>query len=170
MASGAPRRSIAFLLPPGPSPLWAWQLLWVNLVFNWPAARWYVLEMGRGEWTATELRAALQATVPRLAVRTVSNAILELVGLLERTPIGGELGQGEVRPGRPRRVRREGLPGPATSAMLYAAQRLFLSIGRPQRATALALDGIRLPTPGRAPAARREWRSLATTRRRGNVL
>jgi len=112
----------------------AWQLLWVNVIFNFPTARWYALRMGLGEWDTLQLRTALQSSVPRLAIHTVSNAILELVGLLERTPIGYEFGQGNVTTGRPRRVRREGLRDVATPALLYAVQRLFLAEGRPHLA------------------------------------
>ena len=111
-----------------------WQLVWVNVIFNFPTARWYALRMGLGEWDTLQLRRALQSSVPRLAAHTVSNAILELVGLLERTPIGYEFGQGHVTTSRPRCVVREGLRNVATPALLYAVQRLFLVEGRPHLA------------------------------------
>ncbi len=108
----------------------AWQLLWVNVTFAFPTARWYVLHMGLGEWDTRQLRASLHSSVPRLSAHTVSNAILELVGLLERTPVGQECGQGQVSAGRPRCVRREGLRDIATPALLYATQQLLLAEGR----------------------------------------
>jgi len=110
-----------------PEATLAWQILWINVAVSFPTARWYVLRMGLGEWDTRELRTMLQRSVPRLAPHTVSNAVLELAGLLERTPIGQDLGQGEVSLSRPRRVRREGLRDIATRALLYAAQQLFLA-------------------------------------------
>lgn len=105
-----------------------WELLWVNVVFGFPPAHWYV-HLGLGERTTTELRSLLQTTIPRLAERTVSNAIVELVGLLERTPIGDELGQGKVRETRPRRVIRCGVE-PCDAAIVHALGRLYLRHGQ----------------------------------------
>ena len=102
-----------------------WQRLWTNAVLNWPTADWYVSECAYGEWTSSELKGRLLASVPRLAERTASNAIMELVGLLERTPIGKELKQGEVIRARLRLVRRIGLADPGPEAILYAAGALF---------------------------------------------
>ncbi|NYE57524.1 hypothetical protein [Carboxydothermus ferrireducens] len=72
-----------------------WELLWVKVVFNFPTARWYA-HLGTGSWTTTELKKLLHSALPHLAGRTISNAVLELAGLCERTPVGRELGQGEV--------------------------------------------------------------------------
>ena len=105
----------------------AWQLLWVNVTFVFPTARWYVQRMGLGEWDTAQLRASLQSSIPRLAARTVANAMLELVGLLERTAVGDQFGQGRVFPGRPRRVQREGLLDIARPALLHSARQLFLA-------------------------------------------
>ena len=101
-----------------------WQLAWVNAVFNWPTARWYVY-LGNGEWTIKELRTILKSTMPRLSERTLDNAVLELVGTLERTPIGDELGQGLVTPTRPRRVTRRGAV-PTNAAIVHSIGRLYL--------------------------------------------
>ncbi|MDN5363001.1 MAG: hypothetical protein PWQ91_62 [Eubacteriales bacterium] len=101
-----------------------WELLWVKVVFNFPTARWYV-HLGTGSWTTSELKQLLQATLSHLAARTVSNAILELVGLCERTPVGRELGQGEViyEKGKRRLCRRGFEPGAA--AIMFALAHLF---------------------------------------------
>ncbi|TDA65830.1 MAG: hypothetical protein D9V47_12055 [Clostridia bacterium] len=105
-----------------------WELLWVNVVFAFPTACWYA-HLGPGAWTTTELKALLRQAVPRLAEWTAANAIMELAGLLERTPIGNELGQGQVSGERPRRlVRRGGQPGDA--ALIHALGRLYLQQGR----------------------------------------
>jgi hypothetical protein len=104
-----------------------WQIVWTNVVFRFATARWYVSEMGKGSWDTRALRTALGRAVPRLASRTAGNAILELVGTLERTPIGEDLGQGIVHPGRPRRVVRVGLASPAPQALAHAFRLLFLS-------------------------------------------
>lgn len=104
-----------------------WELLWVNVVFNFPTARWYV-NLGCSEWTTNELKFLLHLAVPRLGARTVSNAIMELVGFLERTPVGDVLGQGLVVHGRPRRIRRFGWE-PSERAVLHCLRCLFVEQG-----------------------------------------
>ncbi|HHY36029.1 MAG TPA: hypothetical protein GX510_10470 [Firmicutes bacterium] len=101
-----------------------WEMLWVNVVFNFPTARWYV-HLGRGEWTTSELKSLLRAAVLGLAERTVSNAITELASFLQRTPVGRELRQGEVIGGTPRRVVRRGLE-PCDAAIVHSLWRLYL--------------------------------------------
>jgi len=113
----------------GTGSLDLWQLLWVNVVFNFPTARWYI-RLGLGEWTTSQLRSLLLTVIPDFAERTVSNAVMELVGLLERTPVGRELGQGEVSGGRPRRVTRRGML-PVDAAIMMAIGRLYLQEERP---------------------------------------
>jgi len=105
----------------------AWEILWVNIVFNWPTARWYTSYIDRGLWTTTELGNMLCKAAPQLAERTVQDAILELVGLLQRTPVGLELGQGEVNLSRPRKIQRKGLPQPSWESIYHAFSRLFES-------------------------------------------
>lgn len=102
-----------------------WELLWVNVVFNFPTAAWYIQKLGLGVWTTGGIKEQLLFQVPRLALRTVSNAVMELVGLLERTPVGKEINQGEVLPLRPRRVQRRGHAAPSGEALCFAACRLF---------------------------------------------
>lgn len=101
-----------------------WELLWVNVVFNFPTARWYI-HLGTGSWTTTELRTHLKMLVSRLADRTVNNAIMELIGTLEHTPIGDELGQGCVTSGRPRCVTRREVE-PCEAAIIHSIGRLYL--------------------------------------------
>ncbi len=96
----------------GLESLLGWQILWIYVCFNFPTARWYVCNFPSGTWKIEELTSALQKEVPNLSPRTVYNAVIELVGLLERTPVGKELGQGIVEPGRPRRVTRLGYSSP----------------------------------------------------------
>lgn len=108
----------------GSASLGVWELIWVNTVFNFPTARWYA-RLGNGEWTTTDLKQRIRLMVPRLAETTASNAIMELAGLLERTPVGGELGQGLVLGVRPRRIKRTGHK-PGDLALVYAMGRLYL--------------------------------------------
>lgn len=105
-----------------------WELLWVNVVFAFPTARWYV-HLGLGAWNTTELRVLLRQAVPRLAARTINNAILEIVGFFERTPVGGVLGQGVVNRGRPRRVVRCGAQ-PGDAALIHCMGQLYLQEGK----------------------------------------
>jgi hypothetical protein len=100
-----------------------WELLWINVVFNFPTACWYTT-LEEYEWTTTSLRALLHTVVPRLGKWTISNAIMELAGLLERTPVGTELGQGQVFKERPRRIVRTGHK-PSDTAIRYSLCRLF---------------------------------------------
>lgn len=121
----------------------AWEKLWVNVVFNFPTARWYVTHRGLGSWTVRELHTWLQRDVPHLASRTAYNALLELVGLLERTPVGHKLGQGEVAPGRSRLVTRQGYPRPSGAAVNLALERLFQEQHRGK--LSLANEGLLWP-------------------------
>ncbi|HED00228.1 MAG TPA: hypothetical protein ENN18_07585 [Proteobacteria bacterium] len=113
----------------GVEDLRLWELLWVNVVFSFPTALWYVMRLGMGQWSTAILRDCLLADVPRLSKRTVINAIMELVGLLERTPIGTQLGQGEVSETRPRIVARKGLAHPSWSGICYNLISLFQKEG-----------------------------------------
>jgi hypothetical protein len=101
-----------------------WALVWANVCLAFPTARWYVTELGLGEWPIDGLTESL-CLYCGLAKRTCYDAIMELVGLLERTPIGKELKQGEVIRAYPRLVRRIGLADPGPEAILYAAGALF---------------------------------------------
>lgn len=108
-----------------PDAVLAWEILWANVTFEFATARWYVCECELGEWSSAELCTKLESQVSRLAPRTVTHGIQELVGTLERTPIGTELGQGAVTPGRPRRIRRDGLPDPDVIALAYVLRELL---------------------------------------------
>ena len=112
----------------GVDDLSLWELLWVNVVFSFPTARWYA-HLGLGTWSTTELKAMLEQSVPRLAERTVINAIMELAGLLERTPVGRELGQGYVSGDKPRRISRIGRE-PNDSAIIHSFGKLYLQQDR----------------------------------------
>ncbi|WP_367563228.1 hypothetical protein [Acetomicrobium flavidum] len=112
----------------GVDDLSLWELLWVNVVFSFPTARWYA-HLGLGTWSTTELKAMLEQSVPRLAERTVINAIMELAGLLERTPVGKELGQGHVGGNKPRRISRIGRE-PNDSAIIHSIGKLYLQQDR----------------------------------------
>lgn len=116
----------------------AWQILWANVTFRFATAQWFVTDLGLGTWTTRELRLALGRHVLHLSSRTVSNGITELVGLLERTPVGTVWGQGEVSPGRPRRVTRRGLASPSPTALAHAMRLLFMGERR---------DSLRLSEP-----------------------
>lgn len=116
-----------------------WEYIWTNTVFNFFTATWYATKCCFGEWSTTEIAAALGARCPSISSRSIRNGIMELVGLLERTPVGRELGQGEVSAGRPRRVRRTGRV-PSVQAVRHALLRLCLTVD----ATVLPLDAAAL--------------------------
>lgn len=109
----------------GTEELLPWQITWINIIFDWATALWYVsLPIGR-DIDTVELKEQICAEYSQFSKRTLGNAILELVGLLENTPIGRDLGQGEVTASRPRKVKRTGLPKPADEALIYALLKLF---------------------------------------------
>jgi hypothetical protein len=108
------------------SSMLGWQLAWANCVFSFIPAAFYVnLPVGIMQ-TSKSIRAALETEYPDRACRTLADGALELVGLLECTPIGTELGQGIVSPTRPRTVRRVGLADPHPAALAHAMRRLFM--------------------------------------------
>lgn len=115
----------------GLDDLVAWKTLWVNVVFNFATARWYVLKMGCGSWAVSELVTRLVSDFPTRARRTLQNGIQELVGLLEHTPVGTELNQGRVeRKGRWRTVSRKPYPYPSLEAVKRASHLLLAEEGR----------------------------------------
>ena len=81
--------------------------------------------MGCGSWTIGKLLEKFQEDNPHYRKRTLQNALQELVGFLERTPVGEKLAQGKVvRMKRGRVVTREGLSCPSLSAVKLALERL----------------------------------------------
>lgn len=107
------------------SRLAGWQLAWGNAVFTFAPAAFWVQSASGVVVTTTQLRSALKAAYPDRSIATLGDGVSELVGLLERTPIGAELGQGLVSPTRPRTVRRVGLADPHPAALAHAMRRLF---------------------------------------------
>ncbi|HHV57889.1 MAG TPA: hypothetical protein GXX50_09055 [Firmicutes bacterium] len=118
------------LLDKGTTCLPLWEVVWVNVVFNFPTARWYV-HLGLGEWSTVDLRMRLMATVLRLKECTANVAVMELTGLLEHTPVGEGLQQGVVTPSRPRRVLRRGKK-PCDAALVHAVGRVYLEENCPR--------------------------------------
>jgi len=104
----------------------AWQIVWVNSVFNFAIAFLYVRAPRSEEWSTKSLAISMLPQAGSLRPRTIRDGVQELIGLLERTPVGTQLGQGIVTRGRPRRVHRIGLPYPDPRALAHAARRLFL--------------------------------------------
>lgn len=83
-----------------------WQLIWVSIAYRFTTANWYC-RLEHTKHSTSELRDMLQTAYPLSAPRTVSNGIYELASTLERTPIGGQLGQGHVCSGTPRIIVRK---------------------------------------------------------------
>lgn len=105
-----------------------WKFLWINVVFNFPTATWYVWRCQNGSWTIRELVSLLHNDVPRLQLRTAKDAVVEIVDLLEKTPVGKKLGQGIVvrGPKSGRLVHRVGLNGEIEDeVIMYCLNRLF---------------------------------------------
>lgn len=117
------------------SPL-GWEIMWVNTVFSFAIAMLYVSLPTDTLWTVATLSRAMESRAKSVRPRTIRDGVAELVGTLERTCVGHELGQGIVSPTRPRRVQRVGLPHPDPRALAHAARRLFLW----EQCTSLPLD------------------------------
>lgn len=124
-SDGTPTSLFHYLVQFRVVPMAAWGRMWTECVFSFPTAAWYVQTVGLGQRSTTELSILLGSAVRTLSARTCTDAILELVGLLERTPIGSDLAQGKVMSNRPRVVQRVGLVDPGGPALAYAAWRLF---------------------------------------------
>lgn len=90
----------------GRRDLETWQLVWVSIANRFTTANWYC-KLPCRQYSTSELRATLQADYPLSSPRTVSNAVNELVSTLQQTPIGAQLGQGNVTTRRARIVTRK---------------------------------------------------------------
>lgn len=103
----------------------SWEKFWVNVTFNFATAKWYVQRIRGHSYTTSQLVVMLSEDCSHLALRTVKDAIQELVGLLEKTPIGNELGQGVVEKLRPRKITRRGLSFPTNDGIMHNLNMLF---------------------------------------------
>lgn len=108
----------------GTTSLLLWELLWVNIVFSFNTAAWFVYQ-GSGVHTSSELCSKLSADLPHFLPRSIHSGILELVGLLEFTPIGTQLEQGRVTRKGKRTVERHGLNSPSSEALSLSLELLF---------------------------------------------
>jgi len=113
----------AILLPlRASSDLFMWAVLWVNLSRHSHLVRWYIEHVPMGTHSIDDLVSRLAGT--REPRRTERNAILALVQLLERTPIGDKLGLGRVEhTGRSRRLSKETGGGVPSMGVLYSLLR-----------------------------------------------
>ena len=101
-----------------------WEIVWVNVVFSLPTARWYAHNVdGRMSWK--DINTLIMAMVPRLSARTLENALYGLKDTLIRTPIGYDLKQGAFhkKDGEMFVVRNGIIPSPKVA--LYAIIKLF---------------------------------------------
>ena len=104
------RTSVAEILKKDINSPLGWELFWVSVVFNFPTAMWYVLNVKRETLTTKEFKERLRRSVTFLSTRTTVNAVNELVGLFEHTPIGTLLRQGIVeKDGKVRKITRLGI-------------------------------------------------------------
>jgi phosphoadenosine phosphosulfate reductase len=100
-----------------------WAVIWVNLVRNSPVCGWYARSVPWGaSYTKQELVNALPHTLAR---STRANAIQSLILLMRDTPLGSQLGLGEVqlRGRQTDRVQKNGWHSPEPSALLYCLYR-----------------------------------------------
>jgi len=113
-------------LEKGTEDLLCWEILWVNVVFNFPTALWFIKNIGYGEWDIKEILTRMHKNLSHLSLRTVQDAVYELIGMFERTPIGKDLGQGEVHKEKNRRyIIRNGLLYPNYKSVIYSFIKLF---------------------------------------------
>lgn len=108
----------------GTANLLLWELLWVNIVFSFNTAAWFVYQ-GNGIYTSSELCLMLSVDAPHFLPRSIHSGILELVGLLEFTPIGAPLNQGRVTRKGKRSIERHGLSSPTPEALNLSLELLF---------------------------------------------
>jgi phosphoadenosine phosphosulfate reductase len=122
------------------SPL-TWAVLWTNLARHSTLVGWYARNVPWGSnYSKKELVAMLDDS---LAESSRKNAITALVGLLRDTPLGGQLGLGEVltRGRQAVAVVKRGWKDVPAVAVLYALYRYAERMGRHGLTLAELLDG-----------------------------
>ncbi len=102
--------------------------MWFHVVTSFATAWWLVSVMGLGEWSSRDLKKLLAEHAMPLSARSASNAIMELVGLFERSPVGPIIGQGLITGKNPRSVRRIGLVAPSLSSIIYSVFQMVHSL------------------------------------------
>jgi phosphoadenosine phosphosulfate reductase len=113
----------------GDAPL-SWFVIWCNLVRNSSLINWYVTQV---PWHRSYSRAELVDLLPQqFAKSTRENGIKALISLLRDTPLGSELGLGQVEGDRggTRAVIKEGARQVPPLAILYSLYRYAESLER----------------------------------------
>lgn len=107
-----------------------WGVIWTNLAHNSALVHWYVHQVGWGTtWTKQGLVELLPDDYGR---RTRENAVDALVELFRHSPLGEQLGLGQVEiKGRVvKTVTKRGWAEPHPLALLYSLYRLAEKLGR----------------------------------------
>jgi phosphoadenosine phosphosulfate reductase len=105
----------------------SWCLIWANLARNSALVNWYVSTVPHG--TMNDKAGLVQLMGDGLGERTRSNAATSLIQLFRHTPLGGDLGLGEVaQQGRSTLVTKHYARQLPQLAILYALYRLAESL------------------------------------------
>lgn len=108
-----------------------WAVIWVNLCRNSPLVNWYVRSVGWGEVRAKDDLLELMGQTFAKSERTRKNALNALLNLLGRSPLGHELGLGEIREeSKKKMVYKKGWQNPLPGAVLYSMYRYAEKKGR----------------------------------------
>ena len=76
------------------NPNLVWQVIWINLVYNSPIARWYSQNISfKNSFTEADLREAVKNDYPNDSITTIKNVVYALVRTFRESPIGEELCQ-----------------------------------------------------------------------------
>ncbi len=110
-----------------------WAIIWVNLIRNSTPVRWYVLNVPWGTSLAKSRIVAKMAENFPQQKSTRNNAATALLELLQKTPLGGELGMG-LKEGDKRKgdqmIYKKGWETPHSTALLYSLYRYAEKTGR----------------------------------------
>ncbi len=104
--------------------LLVWTIMWINLFYNSPIIRWYILyvESNKG-FSNNDLLEMIKSNFPNLSERTIYNSLKSLIMLFEHSPFGKELRFGIVeQKGNKRHIIRFGnneISPPAIAYSLY---------------------------------------------------
>lgn len=103
----------------GTDNLLTWAIIWANLACNSPLIRWYVTLPWYNYYSITDLMTLLGDD---LRERTRRNALVALLGTFSDTPLGLQMGLGEIKTvaGKRNAVYKRGWQDPLPKAILYA--------------------------------------------------
>lgn len=100
------------------SPETVWQIIWINLCYDSPIAKWYKekIEWGR-EFTQSDIEELLHVDYPELGMKTIHNILYALFRTFRESPIGS---MGQLEPISKQKFRKISSVELTKSAVVYS--------------------------------------------------